>query len=361
MKDQRRIDSTKLMFHPARVAQLRSALDWPTARFVYPVYIEVSPVGFCNHRCGFCGVDFVLEGNRKSKDMPSIDLEIIKHRFVEMSARGVRSVMFAGEGEPFLHKEIVPMAKAAFQGGLDVAFTTNGTLLDPDVLPYTQWIKVSVNAGTPWTYAKVHGTKTKDWDRVWDRISQTIVKRKASGLRTTIGVQCILLQENRSEFPALIAMCKNVGVDYLVIKPYSQHRFSINRFSPDYMMAMNYLPRMANEHSTSTFDVIVRTEAMVAVGEPIPYKKCHATPFLWAYIMANGDVYSCSAYLKDERFLLGNLNTQTFQEVWESDKRKANYELMQTLNIHECRRSCRMDASNRFIEEFETIEHRNFI
>jgi len=101
MNDPHRIDSHKLAYHPDRVADLlKSRNDWQTARDIYPIYVEVAPVGACNHRCTFCAVDYI--GYRPVM----LDIDIFEARVAEMGRLGVKSMMLAGEGEPLLHKRI---------------------------------------------------------------------------------------------------------------------------------------------------------------------------------------------------------------------------------------------------------------
>ena len=48
-----RMDSHKLIYHPETVSR------WLRGENIYPVEIEISPSGTCNHRCVFCAVDYV--------------------------------------------------------------------------------------------------------------------------------------------------------------------------------------------------------------------------------------------------------------------------------------------------------------
>ena len=60
----------------------------------------------------------------------------------------------------------------------------------------------------------------------------------------------------------------------------------------------------------------------------------------------------------------GNLNEKSFQQIWEGEKRQANFAYVRKeLNIHECRRNCRMDEVNRYLFDLreDRVKHLNFI
>ncbi|MBF0218871.1 MAG: radical SAM protein [Gammaproteobacteria bacterium] len=366
MSDKFQIDGHKLSYHPQRVATLLDAQQsWQAARDLYPLYVEISPVGACNHRCTFCAVDYIGYQPVRFEEATLIQ------RIEEMGALGVKSIMFAGEGEPLLHKGISRIAAATKAAGVDVAFTSNATVLPKDfidlALPQTAWFKASINAATAATYAQIHQTAAEDFSKAIDHLKRMVAARNAQRLDTVIGAQILLLPENRAEIEQLATICRDeIGLDYLVVKPYSQHRFSLTQtYAEQRYDDLAALDERLARFNSDRFSLIFRRHTMEKMAETtLPYSRCRATPMLWAYVMADGRVFSCSAYLLDDRFALGNLQQDSFQALWQGEKRQENWRFVRDkLDIQQCRRNCRMDEVNRYLHRLleEPPLHVNFI
>ncbi|MEE9615140.1 MAG: radical SAM protein [Thermodesulfobacteriota bacterium] len=354
--DEFRIDSHKLMYHVDRVNQ------WLRGEDVYPIYVEVATAGGCNHRCTFCALDYMeYKANL-------LDTELLKTRLTEMGRLGVKSIMYAGEGEPLLHKNVGEIINHTKGSGMDVAITTNGVCmtekLAKEALASVTWVKVSINAGTAKTYSEIHGTKPEDFTKVIENIRTAIKLREENDLKTTIGIQLILLEENAGEVITLAKLAKDIGADYLVVKPYSQHLMSRTtkhggtNYS-DYYHLSEELKALSGEK----FQAIFRLNTMKKLeSDKRRYDRCRALPF-WAYIDAEGGVWGCSAFLGDDRFRYGNIYEKSFEEIWAGEERKKLLAYVADgLDISECRRNCRMDEVNRYLWELQNpTDHVNFI
>lgn len=362
--DKFNIDSHKLILHPVRVSKWYEAKnDWNKLKKIYPIYVEVSPYGGCNHRCTFCALDYMGYEN------VGLDFNILKSAISNMASNGVKSVMFAGEGEPLLFKDLDLIVEHCSKVGIDTSLTTNFVPSHKRAVQrYVEncsWIKVSLNAGTAETYANIHQTTEKDFERVMENIKNAIEYKNKNNLNCTIGVQMLLLPDNQHETVLLAKKCKELGVDYLVIKPYSQHLFSeTDKYENiDYSSMMN-LEDEVTAVSNENFSVIFRANTMKKyVQKSQAYDKCHSTPFFWGYIAADGKVFGCSAYLGDDKFCYGSIYDNSFEEIWEGKKRKESYNFIQNeLDINNCRVNCRMDEVNRYLWRIKNPNaHDNFI
>jgi radical SAM protein with 4Fe4S-binding SPASM domain len=277
-----------------------------------------------------------------------------------MKMHGVKSVMFAGTGEPLLHPKIDEIVDDAWFIGLDVAFTTNGVLLHKlETLDKCEWVKISMNAGTRESYAAIHQTNPKDWDSIWRHLP-SVIARKGN---CKVGIQCVVLPENFMDMAQLAARAKDAGVDYLVLKPYSQATFSLVQRSIDYRTMQDELNAVRDNFAAVGFNVIVRTNAITnEITGKHNFEKCRATPFTWVYLMADGRVFTCSAHLMSPEFCIGNINQQSFKDIWEGPERQRQWEQMKEFDIHNCRLSCRMAQVNTYLEQLDVgIPHANFI
>jgi len=352
--DRFRIDSHKLIYHPQRVA------DWLAGQKIFPIYMEISPTGMCNLRCVFCSVDFM--GYRKV----TLDTALLKERLTELGQLGLKSVMFAGEGEPFLHPDLPELIVHTKKAGIDVAITTNGVLMKPGIperiLGSTEWIKVSLNAGSPETYAAVHRARPDFFDTVVANLEHAVKVRADGGHHCTLGAQILLLPENEHEVEDLARCCRDIGLDYLVVKPYTHHHRNDHDFAIQYEGYMHLAERL-RVLSDESFKVVFRVRTMRKWDAGArPYERCLALPF-WSYIDAAGNVWGCSAHLEDERFRYGDIAAQTFRDIWLGEQRRKSLDwVARNLDIETCKLNCRMDEVNRYLDQLKNpIEHVNFI
>ena len=152
-------------------------------------------------------------------------------------------------------------------------------------------------------------------------------------------------------------------MDYLVIKPYSQHPLSAtDRYKDIRYEKYEKLAGELQKLDGPDFSVIFRANAMKKWDDGRrPYDRCLALPF-WTYIDAGGNVWGCSMFLGNDKFLYGNINEKSFKAIWEGGKRRKSLKYVSGMDASRCRVNCRLDEVNRYLWELKNPGgHVNFI
>jgi len=350
------LDGHKLMYHPERISEFLLNKD------CFPLYMEISPVGSCNHRCIFCAYDYIGHPNRK------LDTDKMIAFIDQVAQSGLKSLLVAGEGEPLLHPDIGTFITHAKAAGIDVGMFTNGELLDGDlaaeILPSLTFIRFSFNGGNAENYAAIHKVKPKSFNRVLDNIRNAAEMKRREGLSVDIGAQFVLLPENVRHLSEAVSALRDAGVEYLAAKPFIQ----LNRLQSYQMQErmqaseMKEIFEKAETAGGQELKVVVRQKLFEAYGRRT-YSRCYGTSFI-SVLNSAGDIATCLPYWDKAAFVFGNIYASSFQEIWKSKNREQiKKRLEQELNVSECPPHCRAHEINEYLFELKhpSLKHINFI
>ena len=187
-----------------------------------------------------------------------LDMKILLDNLKELAPKGLKSIIFSGEGEPLLHKDAPHVFCEAKRLGIDCALATNGVLLTKEkaevILPAMSWIRFSIAAATESTYAAIQRGKAGDLHKVFQNLQEAVKIKRDGKLSVTLGAQLLLLEENKHEVPLLAKTLREIGMDYLTVKPFSQHPSSKVKRQVDYSESAE-IETEAKELATENFAV----------------------------------------------------------------------------------------------------------
>jgi GTP 3',8-cyclase len=345
-------DGHKLNFYPRETSRvLDGDLDHSLLQ------VEIGPTNACNNRCSYCSLDWV------SRDRTDIGTGALLSALEDMADIGVRAVYFAGEGEPLLHKDFPQFIEKAAEVGMKTSLSTNGTLLTEDIskriLPHLSWIRIGIDASTPETYSKIHGVPEHNFGRVIENIGYAAKVKRENGYHVDIGIQALALPSNIGEIEGLTKIVKDAGVDNIQIKPFSNHPEGSDRelFVNPHTAEMEALQHTLQKYDSEDFTVVYRAKTMDRILTERPYKECDGLHF-WTLLDAKGNVLPCNLFYDKEGFSYGNINENSFKDIWQGEKRR---EVMDKVaELDKCKTcgdyKCRPDLFNRHMYRLKNPE-----
>ena len=340
-------DSHKLAYQPERVSQ------WLKGEEIFPLHAEIGLTNKCNHRCTFCTLDWITHG----KDV--LDPAVLFSTLSDMAYRGVKSIYYAGEGEPTIHDDFEPIIRETKRLGMSVAVSTNGSKLNLDVveqtLPHISWIRFSLDTIDEATYRQLHGVGPLELGHVLRNIDYCCWLKRNKNLDVDIGVQTLLMDETALYLKDFVIMMKRAGVDNVQIKPCHNHPSS----SHDTHIGTTIYDSLQKdllEMQTEDFKVIFRTRSMERLLEARTYKDCHGFNF-YVLISGKGDILPCNVFYDKKDFIYGNIYDNSFYEIWTGQRRKDIMKKISELEHSMCGvYRCRLDVMNRHLQRVKYPE-----
>lgn len=294
-----------------------------------PFFVELDLTCRCNMSC--LGCQYHSSKTRGlspgGSQITALPLSLALRIADELSTIGTKEVIITGEGEPFLHPQLFDVLAGLKQAGLRVHLFTNGTLITParaasllESVP--DILKVSLWASSEEEYLQCYpNAKPEYFQRTLEGIRE-ITRQKAVGRN---GSPKVILtgpinRFNHRTLDRKINLAHELGCDGVAFSPFKHWRgeFSaaalseqeIETLSGDLVQAKHLCASLSLEHNLD--DLLLQYRLGEEAWSKMP---CYAA-WYQTRIRYDGTVMPCCrCYLP-----LGNLNEQSFAEIWNSEK-----------------------------------------
>ena len=350
-----KLDDHKMIHHLDRVN------EWLREETIAPISLDIGIAKWCNIGCTFCAADAY------QKQKMELSGEILNNALRDAAQHGVRSVSFAGDGEPTLNPSLYGAVSTAKASKLSVGLHTNGILLDisqlKKLLSELTYLKFTFNAASREGYIAVH--QVDKFDEAVSIIKKCVEIKNKDHLGVTLGIQMVLIPECANEIVDFARLGIEMGVDYVQIKQFSYVPSSNGKNMRDYDVSQykNYYPllKQAEALSTKKTQVYIKWKDIEDEGRR-SYDTCYGTPFLH-HIMSDGKVYPCATFFNNDNYCFGDLKEKSYKEILYSDRYKTIVaKIRDEVDVHkECGKHCRQNSINTFLYQLKnTPGHVNF-
>jgi MoaA/NifB/PqqE/SkfB family radical SAM enzyme len=310
------LDSHKLSWHYDRVSA------WETGERIAPVSVDMSLTRSCSAMCSFCYA-MMQESQARSSIKESHALNLLDD-FAEM---GVRSVSLVSDGESTISKAYVPFIQHAAKLGIDIGNATNAWEWEPEkieaVLPHMTWIRFTVAAGRPNSYASImyKGPEhTHVFDRAMSHIRYAVELKRKKNLSVTLGIQMVLMPNLKDEILPFAKLGLDLGVDYAVIKHCSDDEQGTLGIDYSQYEALHTLLEQAEDMSNEQTKVIVKW-SKIKDGDNPTYQRFYGPQFL-LQISGSGLVAPSGMFFnaRHSKLHIGNFTEERMKDIWRSDR-----------------------------------------
>lgn len=343
-----------------------------------PAHVQLILSDLCNQACHFCAyrdphysssqLFYEIKkgpgGLRRDEEHPERNYNpnrmIAKDKALDIltdcAELGVSGVQFTGGGEPTVHPEFVELLLTAQTIGLSTSLVTNGVIAGKklaagdhgwlEALLNLSWIRVSLDAGSPTTYASVRSVPEWHFTSALGGIRELRRARDEAGRGPIVGVGFVVTPENWGEVYEAARLAKENGADNIRIS--AQFSAHDEQLFAGFHEACSGLCRDAELLSDKDgFTVYNRFgQKLDDLQQKAPDYDACGYQVMTTYIGADLNVYRCCVLAYNEKGLVGSLKEQSFRDLWMAQER---LDKMLAFDARSCDR-CQFNTINRNLE-----------
>ncbi len=266
-----------------------------------PFSISFEPTTSCNLRCPECP-----SGLRSfTRPIGMLEQDFFQKTIDEIS-KDLIYLTFYFQGEPYLHKNFLEMVSYARGKKIYTATSTNAHYLTETMAKKTiesglDRLIISIDGTTQETYQsyRVGG----QLDKVMEGAKNIVKWKKQLRANTPyIIFQFLVVKPNEHQIDELKVLAREIGVDEVILKTAQVYDYKNgNELIPENEQYSRY-----KKNSDGTYSIKNNLENSC-------WKLWHSCVITW-----DGKVVPC-CFDKDAQHQLGNLQTHTFDQIWNND------------------------------------------
>jgi MoaA/NifB/PqqE/SkfB family radical SAM enzyme len=307
-----------------------------------PRHLELDLSDRCNVDCYFCNAMDV-----RTKDV--VPHARIAEILDEAVPNGLRSVRFAGGGDPLFHREIEAVIDSVHARGLVIDnITTNGVGLSRGVAERlvsgkTREIVISLNAADPADYARMMQVKPAIFDKVIANVEQLVALRGEQA-HPALVVQFLLDRANATRMLQMYTLARRLGADVVainIILEIPRQRIDparLLRVEDAEMLREPLRQVIAADRDANLLElcfelqpfnaIVAEVQRELGIEPKSPFVTAPAFReengqcffgYYSAVVRGNGDMYPCCMLINPEYKPIGNAMTGSFDAQWHGE------------------------------------------
>lgn len=336
--------SFKPAWHIRRIEDLRARRD------IVPTHVQLIISDLCNQDCHFCAYrmseGFSVEkfpdeqGNKNPKRFIPYEkcLEILD----DCKALGVGAIQFTGGGEPTVHPQWASIITYAQNLGMQTGLVTNGIRLGAihkSLLERLTWLRISLDAGTHTTYARIRRSDTF-------HKALAAIRFAAELQGPLVGIGYVVTRENWHELSRAAEIVKALNAPYIRVSA------MFSNLAEEYYAGLLEGIRDEREKAqllvNDKFKVVDFFDSRIKdLRDAKPnYSFCGFQQFV-LYIGGDQKVYTCCTNAYTTHGEIGDLRSQRFA-TWFQSHRRYDFDAR---SCHHCQFNDKNRLINYLLEE----------